>query len=127
MLSTVLFWAATVLTMAQPVSLPEQPDGAVICVPGTYISPPEDCLPLGPASIYTRLAAEGLDLADYPLPAFRPDPSLNNIPYLYFKVDSSGVAVYPSLEAATAKQGASRFIAERPTGLRHSSPVVWNR
>ncbi len=111
MLSTLLFWAAALAVGAQPAPLPEHPDGAAVCPPAIYATPPENCLPLGAAGTYSRLAAEGLDLTQDPLPAFRPDSALNNIPYLYFKVDVSGVAVYPSLEAAIAKQGPSRFIA----------------
>ncbi|MEJ5224578.1 MAG: L,D-transpeptidase [Anaerolineales bacterium] len=111
MIATLYLFAAVLAASLQTLPTPERADGDVVCAPAVYAAPPEDCLPLGPSATYARLAASGIDLTQDPLPAYRPDPSLNNIPYLYFKVDPGGVAVYPSLEAAAARQGASRYIA----------------
>lgn len=112
MITSMLFLVAAVATAAlQPLPALESNSGDLVCAPAVYTTPPEDCLPLGPSATYTRMAASGIAPLQDPLPAYQPDASLNSIPYLYFKVDPAGVAVYPSLEAAAAKQGASRFIA----------------
>ena len=89
----------------------ESSSGAVVCPPGVYLTPPDDCLPLGPSAYLTELAALGIPNPARPLPASAPDPALAKVPYWYFKVDSGGVPLYPSLDAAVAQAGAGRYLA----------------
>lgn len=114
-LLTVLFLILS-LTPAWPAfaetSLPpEDNSGAVLCQPGVYLQSPGDCAPLGPSETLTRLAQMGLEYPPRPLPVSKPDAELNALPYRYYKLDAStGTGFYPSLEAAIARQGASRII-----------------
>jgi len=64
----------------------EPASGSVVCIPGVYTVPPDDCLPLGPSEELTRLADLGLPYPLLPLPAYPPDPELVDIPYLYLKL-----------------------------------------
>lgn len=88
----------------------ENNSGAVLCSPAVYSQPPDDCLPLGPSETLTEMARLGLIFPPQPLPAFSPDPGLNDLPYLYYKINPTGTQLYPSLEAAINKQGANRII-----------------
>jgi hypothetical protein len=114
-LLTVLFLMLS-LSPAWPASaenslLLEDNSGAVLCQPGVYLQSPGDCIPLGPSETLTRLAQMGIEYPQRPLPASKPSPDLNALPYQYYKVDAStGTAFYPSLEAAIARQGASRIL-----------------
>ncbi len=92
-------------------ALPAEPDaGAVLCSPGIYLDMPDDCFPLGPSETLTNFARQGLFLPLLPLPSRKPDPTLNDVPYLYFKVDQTGTGFYPSLGAAISKGGAARYL-----------------
>lgn len=107
-LLTVLF---PVKVLAQDQPPPEEPaTGAVVCPPGVYLTPPDDCLPLGPSAYLTEQARMGIPYPTRPLPAFAPDPALVKVPYLYFKVDASGSPLYPTLDAAVAQAGAGRYL-----------------
>ncbi len=114
-LLTVLFLMLS-LSPAWPASaenslLPEDNSGAVLCQPGVYLQSPGDCIPLGPSETLTRLAQMGMEYPQRPLPASKPGPDLNALPYQYYKVDAStGTGFYPSLEAAIARQGANRIL-----------------
>lgn len=91
---------------------PEDNSGAVVCSPGVYLQAPDDCLPLGPSEYLTKMARLGITFPPQLLPANATDPSLKTLPYLYYKVDpATGTGFYPSLEAAQAKEGATRIIA----------------
>lgn len=78
----------------------EAEDGAVVCPPGVYLTQPDDCLPLGPSAYLTKMGKMGIYFPLQPLPAYKPDWQLGLVPYVYFKVDSEGAPLYPSLEAA---------------------------
>ncbi len=52
----------------------------------------------------TQLAAQGIPYPRIPLPAYSPDPSLNDYPYQYFKVTNAGADLFSSLEAAASNQ-----------------------
>lgn len=90
--------------------VPENNAGSVLCAPGVYYQPPDDCLPLGPSETMTEMANLGLTFPLQLLPVQAPDPSLNDLPYLYYKINPSGTQLYPSLEAAIDKKGANRTI-----------------
>lgn len=97
--------------LAKTALAPEDNSGAVLCQPGVYFESPGDCAPFGPSESLTRLAKMGMEYPLHPLPAYKPNPELNALPYRYYKVDSStGTGFYPSLEAAIARQGASRIL-----------------
>ena len=72
----------------------EEPDsGAVVCAPGVYLTPPDDCLPLGPSSYITEMAKLGLTFPERALPAYRPDTALTQLPYLYFRLEEDIVPI----------------------------------
>src|SRR5215207_9423689 len=81
-------------TLAQDTSsFEESESGAVVCAPDVYFASPGDCLPIGPSSHLTEMAKLGLTFPPRPLPAYRPDPSLTQLPYLYFKLEEDSVPV----------------------------------
>jgi lipoprotein-anchoring transpeptidase ErfK/SrfK len=93
------------LTLVSPVSIhaqqplpPLEPDsGGVVCSPDIYLTPPNDCFVLGPSSYLTEMARLGLTLPPRPLPAFRPDPTLTQLPYRYFHLNpEKDVPIYGS-------------------------------
>ncbi|MGZ9235745.1 MAG: hypothetical protein ACXW4E_09485, partial [Anaerolineales bacterium] len=48
----------------------DEPDsGAVVCAPDVYLTPPGDCLPLGPSTYITEMASLGLTFPQRALPA----------------------------------------------------------
>jgi hypothetical protein len=96
---------------AQETSQPEDNAGAIVCPPGVYLQSPTDCLPLGPSEYLTQMARLGIILPLQPLAALKPDASLNNLPYLYYKVNNTGTSFYPSLDAAIGKAGAAQTLA----------------
>jgi hypothetical protein len=79
---------------AQSTTPPEPDSGAVVCEPGVYLTTPSDCLPLGPSAYLTDLARQGLTIPPRPLPASKPDFSLTQLPYRYFRLDKDYVPVY---------------------------------
>ncbi len=90
---------------AQNPNPPPEPDsGAVVCPPGVYLTPPNDCLPLGPSVYLTDMARIGLTFPPTPLPAFRPDPSLTQIPFHYFHLDKVNVPLLSSPDSTVASQ-----------------------
>ena len=69
----------------------EADSGAVVCAPDAYLTTPDDCLPIGPSTYLTEMAKLGLTFPPRPLPQFKPDPSLTNLPFYYFKLDEDTV------------------------------------
>ncbi|MBI3738985.1 MAG: L,D-transpeptidase [Chloroflexi bacterium] len=93
---------------AQDTNPPPEPDsGAVVCQPGVYLTQPDDCLPLGPSIYLTDLARLGLTIPSTPLPAFKPDKSLTQLPYRYFHLDKDYV---PVLAAPGDTAGGQTFL-----------------
>jgi len=75
----------------------EEPDsGAVVCEPNAYFTPPEYCDPLGPSKYLTDLANLGITVPQRPLPAYKPDPTLSDLPYRYYLLDDDYVPIYSS-------------------------------
>ncbi|HSL42837.1 MAG TPA: L,D-transpeptidase [Anaerolineales bacterium] len=97
----VLYFLMTILVVfpngnvtAQEASPDLEPDsGAVVCAPGVYLAEPGDCLPLGPSTYMTEMASMGLTFPQRALPAIKPDPTLTNLPYLYFRLDEDVVPI----------------------------------
>jgi len=71
----------------------ESESGAVVCAPDAYLTPPDDCLPVGPSTFLTDMASLGLTFPQRLLPAYKPDPSLVPLPYFYFRLDEDTVPV----------------------------------
>jgi lipoprotein-anchoring transpeptidase ErfK/SrfK len=71
----------------------EPPSGAVVCAPDVYMVAPGDCLPLGPSTYITEMAQLGLTFPQRPLPAYRPDPALTELPYHYFMLEEDVVPI----------------------------------
>jgi hypothetical protein len=69
----------------------EPEDGSVVCIPGVYYEPQDDCLAAGPSAYLTDLANLGLTIPARPIPVRFPDPSLPNLSYRYFKLDEDTV------------------------------------
>jgi len=84
----------SVSVTAQEANLAGEPEsGAVVCAPGVYLSPSSDCLPLGPSTYLSEMAQRGLTFPERALPAVRPDPTLTQLPYYYFKLEKDNVPV----------------------------------
>lgn len=80
--------------LAQGITPGEEPaSGAVVCAPDVYLTPPDDCLPLGPSTYITEMATLGLTFPERALPALKPDPALTQLPYLYFQLEEDIVPV----------------------------------
>lgn len=79
--------------MAQGIPPEEPQSGAVVCAPDVYMIAPGDCLPLGPSTYITEMAKLGLTFPQRSLPAYKPDPALTQLPYLYFKLDEDIVPI----------------------------------
>jgi len=69
-----------------------------LCLPGIYLIPPADCLPLGPSQPLTSLAKVGYNLPPHPPVGSSPSADLGTIPYLYIKVtaDKAKIPLYTS-------------------------------
>src|SRR3990172_3346570 len=81
----------------QPTPPLEPESGGVVCAPGVYLTPPNDCFVLGPSAYLTDLARLGLTFPPRPLPASKPDPGLTQLPFSYFHLSpDEAVPVYSS-------------------------------
>ena len=109
----VVWWASQPArtTAAQTIT---EPAGEVVCPPGAYLIPPEDCQVRGPAARLSLQAADGIPYPEPSIPLYKPDFDLTSLPYLYFRVDETGTPLYPTLADAEAKGGISRLL---PPGL----------
>ena len=94
----------TVNARSESILPAEIPSGSVVCPPSLYNGVPSDCLPLGPSEYLSQSASQGLPYPIVPLPAWSPDRSLSDLPYLYYKVTEEGSSLYSSLEDATGNQ-----------------------
>jgi lipoprotein-anchoring transpeptidase ErfK/SrfK len=101
--------------------LDEPEDGAVVCEPGIYHTAPGSCVPLGPSQYLTEMANLGLTIPERPLPAYKPDPSLSQLPYRYYKLDIDYVPIYSS--PGEKGPGVNQF----PPGFVYVSYTdIWN-
>jgi len=80
----------------QTSQLDEPLSGAVVCEPDNYRTTPEGCVPLGPSQYLIEMASLGITIPQKPLPAHKPDPTLSQLPYLYFKLNEDYVPIYSS-------------------------------
>ncbi len=102
-LMTMLAGFLLALAAAQPAAAApgENHAGAVLCAPGVYRHPPDDCLAQGPSTYLTRMAELGLELPLRPLPANSPSNELVSVDNLYARiVNEAGAPVFATLEDA---------------------------
>ena len=97
--------------------------GAVVCEPDVYLATPDSCVPLGPSRYLTELANLGITFPPRPLPAYKPDPALSDLPYRYYDLnDDEYVPVYGS----PGEKGAG--VNQFPPGFVYVSYVdVWEQ
>jgi len=74
----------------------ESDSGAVVCEPNAYLETPDNCIPLGPSQYLMEMARLGITIPERPLPAYKPDASLSQLPYRYFKLENDYVPIYSS-------------------------------
>ncbi|GAP20870.1 L,D-transpeptidase [Leptolinea tardivitalis] len=91
--------------------------GDVICLPGVYLTTPDSCLPVGPSSVLTQMAKDGVVYPIPSLPVSKPPISLNDVPYKYAKITSPSAPLYGSPAQGDARaatyflKGATRYIS----------------
>jgi hypothetical protein len=89
----------------------------VICRPGVYLTTPDSCLPVGPSTVLTQMAKDGVVYPIPSLPVSKPDTSLNPVPYQYAKITSPSAPLYGSPAMGDARaatyflKGATRYIS----------------
>lgn len=93
----------------------EAEEGAVVCPPDVYFIQPDDCLPLGPSTYLTEMARLGITFPLRPLPAFKPDPALSEIPYYYFKLADEPVPIFSGIPADPS----SGYVSVFPPGFNY--------
>ena len=86
----------------------EPEGGTVVCAPGVYPEPTNDCLLAGPSAYLAEMEALGFTFPPRPLLKTRPDPSLSNLPFLYFRLDEEDV---PQLTGPAGGQNGQIFPA----------------
>jgi hypothetical protein len=91
-------------TQDQTEPQPEQDSGSVVCPPGVYDAVPDACMPLGPSEYLAKIAVEGIPYPSQPLPAYKPNPENNYLPFQYFHIIEDGTPFYASLDDAMARQ-----------------------
>jgi hypothetical protein len=82
---------------------PYTADGDVLCLPGDPMQTSDDCLALGPSEVLVSLADKNMSYPLAPLPAYSPEDSFNNVPYLYAKLNihfGESAGVFGSLDDA---------------------------
>lgn len=67
--------------------------GAVVCPIDASGSFQDDCFLAGPSKYLAEMAKIGLTIPPRPLPILRPDSSLVDLPYLYFRLDEDEVPI----------------------------------
>ncbi len=72
----------------------------LLCLPGVYITDPQDCLPLGPSSYITNNAEQGIRLPLLSLPSHPIDGLLSELPFSYAMLGDEPTKVYASLQDA---------------------------
>ena len=102
----------------------DEPDsGAVVCEPDPYPVTSQGCVSLGPSHYLSELIKLGITFPPRPLPAYKPDPTLSDLPYRYYDLnDDEYVPVYGS----PGEKGAG--VNQFPPGFVYVSYVdVWEQ
>lgn len=82
----------------------------MLCLPGIYLTDPQDCLPIGPSSYLTQMAVVGISLPLITLPSHPIDSQLGELPYSYALLGDDSTPVYASLQDAISGNNAIRTI-----------------
>lgn len=83
--------------LAQQTPTGDEPEsGAVVCEPAAYPATQDGCVPLGPSRYLSELVKMGISFPPRPLPAYKPDPALTQLPYRYFHLEDDYVPIYSS-------------------------------
>ncbi len=93
----------------------------LLCLPGIYMTDPQDCLPLGPSGYMTQMAQQGFSLPLIALPSHPIDNQLAVLPFNYAELGDGPTPVYASLEDAVAGRNPLRQID--PGKLRYISYI----
>jgi hypothetical protein len=115
------FGIAPVSADDTPITNSSDYSGDVICRPGVYLTTPDSCLPVGPSSLLTQMAKEGVVYPVPSLPVSKPSISLNEVPFKYAKITSPSAPLYGSPAMGDAKaatyslKGATRYISYTST------------
>ena len=110
-----------IVVAQQPPQGDEADSGAVVCEPDAYPEAPDNCIPLGPSQYLMEMAKLGMTIPERPLPAYKPDPALSQLPYRYFKLDNDYVPIYSS--PGEKGSGINQF----PPGFVYVSYIdIWN-
>jgi hypothetical protein len=96
----------------------------ILCMPGIYMTDPQDCLPLGPSSYLTRMASNGISLPIIPFAYHPTDGLLGELPFSYATLGDSPTPVYASLQDAVSGKNSIRTI--EAGGLRYVSYVEYS-
>ncbi len=91
--------------------------GDVICLPDVYLGITNDCLPLGPSIFLTQMASKGIPYPILPLPAKKPDASLNELSIRYAKLNVDAgdpVAIYGNVADASTGNNPLRYLPPGP-------------
>ncbi|OGO65591.1 MAG: hypothetical protein A2030_02290 [Chloroflexi bacterium RBG_19FT_COMBO_50_10] len=94
---------------------------ATLCLPGIYMTDPQDCLPLGPSSYITQMASVGINFPLISIPYHPIDGSFAELPFSYAVLGDGPTPVYSSLEDAITGKNEIRSI--EAGGLRYVSYV----
>ena len=102
----IIIVAPAIISPTRVAAKQEQLAGSItaLCPPGVYLTPPNNCLPLGPSSFLTDMARLGLTIPAKPIPVKKPDPELAFLPYYYAKLQDQSAMIYSSSEDAIADQ-----------------------
>ena len=122
LLLTIIFLGGGVTRSVQAQDLAGGEDyaGDIICLPDAYLGVTSDCLPLGPSIFLTQMASKGIPYPLLPLPAKKPDASLNELSIRYAKLNvdaNEPVAIYSNVADASTGNNALRYLP--PGALRY--------
>jgi hypothetical protein len=98
-----------------------QASSDLLCMPGVYLTEPQDCMPLGPSSYLTQMATNGINLPLISLPSHSIDSLLGDLPFSYALLGEGPTPVYTSLQDAIAGKNEIHTIG--PGKLRFVSYV----
>jgi len=82
----------------------------MLCLPGMYLTDPQDCLPLGPSDYITQMATEGISLPLISLPSHPIDSQLGELPFSYALLGDGPTPIYASLQDAISGKNEIRTI-----------------
>jgi hypothetical protein len=93
-----------------PQAAVSQASSSLLCMPGVYLTDPQDCIPLGPSSYITQMATNGLSLPLISLPSHPIASLLGELPFSYALLGDGPTPVYASLQDAVKGKNEIRTI-----------------